>query len=76
MRYRQGISTDFTSGYPDIFGEGSGSQSGEPYTGPSDTYQGVAGDYRQSPFGDPTGSAKPPGPATATATGSYQGQTY
>jgi len=65
-RYRQGLVTDFRSGYdPDIFGEGDRYR--EPYTGPSDAYQS-GGDYRESPFAEPQPSNKP-----ATA-GGYQAQ--
>jgi len=63
-RYRQGITTDFHSGYnPDIFGEGDRYRA--PYSGPSDAYQGT--DYRESPFADPQPSSKPD-------TGGYQAQ--
>jgi len=74
-RYRQGVTSDFSSGYdPDIFGEGGDSRTGAPYSGPSDAYQS-ASDYRQSPFADPQAIGKPPAPATA-ASGGYQAQSY
>jgi len=64
-RYRQGVTTDFQSGYdPDIFGEGDRNR--VPYSGPSDTYQGS--DYRESPFADPQASRS----ATAGGGGGYQ----
>ena len=73
-RYREGVTSDFSSGYdPDIFGEGSDSRTGAPYSGPSDAYQG-ASDYRQSPFADPQATGKPPAPAGAAS--GYQGQSY
>jgi len=65
-RYRQGVTTDFQSGYnPDIFGEGDRSR--VPYSGgPSDAYQAAGTDYRESPF------AEPPQPKPATGSGGYQ----
>jgi hypothetical protein len=72
MRYRQGVSTDFSSTYPDIFGDASDTGGGSS----GDAYQG-AGDYNQSPFADPSMSGKPPGPAPSQPpAGSYQGQSY
>lgn len=66
-RYRQGITTDFHSGYdPDIFGEG-GDRYRAPYSGPSDAYQGA--DYRESPFAEPQPTSKP-----EAAAGGYQSQ--
>jgi hypothetical protein len=71
-RYRQGIGSDFQSGYePDIFGEGD-RRGAAPYSGPSDTYQGSS-EYRQSPFADPTIPAAKPAAPTG---GGYQGQSY
>jgi hypothetical protein len=75
MKYRQGVGSDFSSGYdPDIFAEGGDGRSGAPYSGPTDTYQG-ASDYRQSPFADPLATGKPPAPVAASS-GGYQGQSY
>jgi len=65
-RYRQGITTDFRSGYdPDIFGDGDRYRA--PYSGPSDAYQGGGGDYRESPFADPQTAGK-----TGDTGGGYQ----
>lgn len=66
-RYRQGITTDFRSGYdPEIFGEGDRYRA--PYSGPSDAYQTGAGDYRESPFAEPQTTDK------SAVTGGYQAQ--
>jgi len=66
-RYRQGIGSDFQSGYdPDIFGDGD-----RRAAGPGDVYQGS--DYRQSPFADPAPAAEKP---VNTGPTGYQGQSY
>jgi len=72
-RYRQGLTTDFHSGYdPEIFGEGDRYRA--PYSAPtpSDAYQSGGGDYRESPFADPQATSK------SDAGGGYQavGGTY